>query len=149
MKNSKKAFTMIELIFVIIIIGILASIASSKLGGMKDTANIANARSDLAAIRSAIFTERQRSLVQGFATYIPKLSADFATTPTLLFNGNGARTLLSYGLKAGTGAGEWSINSDTHYQYNSGIQATDFDYNSTTGIFNCTVDTNDCNALAN
>ena len=149
MKNYKSAFTMIELIFVIIIIGILASIASSKLAGIKDTANIANARSDLAAIRSAIFTQRQRSLVQGDASYISKLSADFSTTPSVLFNGNGTRTLLSYGLKAGTLAGQWSMNSDTQYQYNSGVRVTVFDYNSTTGIFNCTVGSNDCDALVN
>ena len=149
MKNNKTAFTMIELIFVIVILGVLASVALPRLGGMKTTADISNARSDLAAIRSAIFTERQRSLVQGLASYIPKLSADFDTTPTILFNGNGTRTLLPYGLKAGTGAGEWSMNSDTQYQYNSGTQATLFEYNTTTGILNCTVDDNDCNALAN
>ena len=143
---------MIELIFVVIIIGVLASIAVSKLGSMKNVADLANAKSDVASIRSAIFTERQRSLVQGNPSYIPKLSADYVDTvnPSILFDGNGGRKLLTYGMKRGTGAGEWDMLSDTQYSYNSGSQTTTFDYNSTTGSFNCTaaVD-NDCDKIAN
>jgi len=41
MKQLKKAFTMIELIFVIVIIGILASIALPKLTATRDDAKIA------------------------------------------------------------------------------------------------------------
>lgn len=37
--SNKKAFTMIEMIFVIVIIGILASVAIPKMNGMKDAAN--------------------------------------------------------------------------------------------------------------
>ena len=146
----KKAFTMIELIFVIIIIGVLATIAVPKFAGMKNTAEIGNARSDVAAIRSAIMTERQRSLVQGTASYIPNISTGAGAT--VLFTGNGARTLLTYGIKAGTGAGGWSINNYVAktYDYNSGTATTTFTYNSTLGTFNCTqAGNNNCNALAN
>lgn len=38
MKKTKKAFTMIELIFVIVIIGILTSVALSKLAVTRDDA---------------------------------------------------------------------------------------------------------------
>lgn len=148
MKNYKNAFTMIELIFVIIIIGILASMAISKLGSTKITVDIANARSDIAAIRSAIITERQRSLLRGSPSYISKLTP--LITDTMLFTGDGAgRVLLTYGIKKGSGAGEWDINSDTQYEFNSGAQITVFDYNSTNGSFNCTNGVNDCDALSN
>lgn len=148
MKKTRNAFSMIELIFVIVIIGILASIAVPKFGSMKSTADLSSARSDVAAIRSAIMTERQRSLVQGNASYISKLTP--ATTSTILFTGDGAgRTLLTYGIKKGAATGGWTINSNTQYQYNSGTQVTVFDYNVTTGMFNCTSGLNDCDALAN
>lgn len=42
MKKSKNAFTMIELIFVIVILGILASVAIPKLAATRDDAKIAS-----------------------------------------------------------------------------------------------------------
>ena len=42
MKNNKKAFTMIELIFVIVILGILAAIAIPKLAATRNDAKIAS-----------------------------------------------------------------------------------------------------------
>jgi len=43
MKANKSAFTMIELIFVIVILGILASVAIPKMQSVKDDATLANA----------------------------------------------------------------------------------------------------------
>jgi len=150
MKNSKKAFTMIELIFVIIILGVLASIAVSKMGNATNVANIANARSDISAIRSAIISERQSQLIKGVRTYIPKLTPN-ASTSTMLFTGDGAttnpRTLLKYGLTKGTGAGQWTIVNDTTYRFNSGSDTTTFTYNPADGTFDCTAGANECDAL--
>lgn len=150
MINNKSAFTMVELIFVIIILGILATVAIPKFTGMQNTAQLSNARSDVAAIRSAIMTERQRSLVKGDSTYISSLTP--LATSAILFSGNGTRKLLSYGIQAGTGAGGWSINDFVAhtYDFNSGSKTTTFTYVPTTGIFNCIpASSNDCDALAN
>ena len=56
MKNikSKKAFTMIELVFVIVIIGILAAVAVPRLAATRDDAEIAKARVMVASIRNAL-----------------------------------------------------------------------------------------------
>jgi len=92
----KNAFTMIELIFVIIILGVLATIAIPKFGATKNMADISKARSDVAAIRSSILTERQSQLIKGINSYVPQLCS--AATDATLFLGNGTRTLLTYGM---------------------------------------------------
>ena len=147
MQKSKNAFTMIELIFVIVILGILASVALPKFASTKRQADIASGRADVATIRAAIVNERQTQLIKGVNTWIPSLSK----SDTTLFTGDtGGRTLLLYGIKAGTGSGDWAVtDSPTYKEYTYTVDgtATAFDYNSTTGIFGCTPDTDDCNAL--
>ena len=54
LKNKKKAFTMIELIFVVVIIGVLASIAVPRLSATRDDAEITKAKTVILAIRKSI-----------------------------------------------------------------------------------------------
>jgi len=63
--KSKKAFTMIEIIFVIVIIGILASVAVPKLAATRDDAEITKARVLVASIRNALAMERQKRILRG------------------------------------------------------------------------------------
>ncbi len=147
MKHKKSAFTMIELIFVMVILGVLATVALPRFGGVKNTSDLAKAKSDVVAIRSAIMTERQSSLVRGTSDYIPKLTPTVASN--ILFTGDGAgRTLLSYGIRKGTGAGDWNIVNDTNYTFNSGTQTTTFSYDSDTGLFTCAAGVGDCDKLS-
>ena len=66
----KKAFTMIELIFVIVVIGILAAIAVPKFAATRDDAIVMKARAAVGAMRSAIATERQKRILRGDFTAI-------------------------------------------------------------------------------
>ena len=50
MQKSKNAFTMIELIFVIIILGILAAVAMPKLAGTRDDAEVSKMASDVVTV---------------------------------------------------------------------------------------------------
>ena len=63
--SSKKAFTMIELVFVIVVIGILAAIAVPKLAATRDDAIITKAATTVSSVRNAIATERQKRILRG------------------------------------------------------------------------------------
>jgi general secretion pathway protein G len=61
----RRGFSMIELIFVIVIIGILAGVAIPKLAATRDDAVITQGKSDVAAIRAALSTEKQKRILRG------------------------------------------------------------------------------------
>ena len=61
----KKAFTMIELVFVVVVIGILAAIAVPKFAATRDDAVISKGRAAVAAMRSAIAMDRQKRILRG------------------------------------------------------------------------------------
>ena len=61
----RKAFTMIELIFVVAIIGILSAIAIPKFNKTVTQAEIAKAKSEVASLRSTLSTLRQKSVLTG------------------------------------------------------------------------------------
>jgi len=64
-KNKKKAFTIIELVFVIVIIGILASVAVPRLSATRDDAEIAKALTLIHSVRSALSIEKQKRRLRG------------------------------------------------------------------------------------
>ena len=137
---------MIEVVFVIVVLGILAAIAIPKFATTRNDALISKARADISTIRSAIVSERQGQLVKGTTTWIPKLSSGSTT----LFTGDGAtpeRTLLMYGIKAGTTSGKWARDSDTKYTIKIGGTSTVFTYDPAHGTFKCTPDAGYCNKL--
>jgi general secretion pathway protein G len=78
----KKAFTMVELVFVIVVIGILSAIAIPKFAATRDDAIISKALAEVSAMRSAIATERQKRILRGDFTDI--VAADITGTPSLL-----------------------------------------------------------------
>jgi len=71
----KKAFTMVELVFVIVVIGILSAIAVPKFAATRDDAEISKGRAEVAALRSAIATERQKRILRGVFTDITSTEA--------------------------------------------------------------------------
>ncbi|MEA3228404.1 MAG: prepilin-type N-terminal cleavage/methylation domain-containing protein [Campylobacterota bacterium] len=131
----KKAFTMIELVFVIVILGILAAVAVPRMGSAKDNADISKGKTDVATIRSAILTERQSQLIKGNNSFIEKLSSDDA----ILFTGDSdnSRALLTYGIAAGSSDGKWSKDDDATYQFHTNSLSIEFKYDKTTGRFEC------------
>jgi len=142
MKNSKSAFTMIELIFVIVVLGILAGVAIPKFAATRDDAQIAKGRSDIASIRSAIVTERQTRLIKGDSKFITSLHDTSVTPVAILFDGNGTSTLLMYGITPKNTDGHWQTNATCTggvCTYKFKVLGVDniFTYTQSNGIFDC------------
>lgn len=61
-RKKRKAFTLVELLVVVAIIGILASILIINVGGKTDKARVAAARAEIAQIETAVIEFKQDSL---------------------------------------------------------------------------------------
>ena len=135
---KRLAFTMIELIFVIVVLGILASVALPKMGAVMSSSMIASAQGDVGGIRAAIASARQKQLVRGRNKYITKLStlAGASSNGDLLFDGNGSITILTYPIAADH-VGGWKKVNDTTYEFNVDGDKATFTYDPTKGLFDC------------
>lgn len=118
---------MIELVFVIVVLGILASVAIPRLAATRDDAHIAGGRADIATIRSGIINERQSRMFRGDSTYTASLGG---ADP--LFG-----TVSQSPVRAGSASGGWTKTDDATYHFHLGPVELDFDYNQTTGTFGC------------
>lgn len=134
------AFTMIELVFVIVVLGILAAVAIPRLAATRDDADVAKGRSDVAAIRAAIVVERQGRLLQGDTQFIQTLSN------ASLFDGDGTNALLQYGMEAKDANGHWE-GQDPNYTYHLNSGDVAFTYTPATGTFDCNHADENCKLL--
>ena len=76
LRKNRRAFTLIELIFVILIIGILTAVAVPRFASTSVLAYTSKAGSELAAVRSALMTERQKRILRGDTDPIDSLAKD-------------------------------------------------------------------------
>ena len=132
----KKAFTMIELIFVIVIIGILSAVAIPKFAATRDDAFHSRARGTVSAVRNALAIERQKRVLRGDFSAITDLSATGSgkifTTFSIDNRGNN-NPVLEYPLKSASKLGSW-IKSGGFYKYYYTNSAT-CDYNLSSNKF--------------
>ena len=141
----KNAFTMIELIFVIIVIGILSVVAIPKLAPIVGTAKTTKAISTLASVRSAISTERQKQILKGSFSDITDLGDSTDVFKTFTPSGN---SVLEYPMESCDHGGcwEWITGPQFKYHFSSSKTATfELDNNR----FVCAdTDTSNCDELA-
>ena len=117
MRNSKQAFTMVELIFVIVVIGILASIAIPKLAATRDDATIAKARTTVASIRNALAMERQKRILRGEFNGLSAVGGNSNSSgDTFVFghfyDDNGTKTTYTDDVDTGVSVMEYPIVSE-------------------------------------
>ena len=144
MYKTQKAFTMLELVFVIAVIGILSAIALPKFAASRSDAEIAKAKSTVASIRMGISTMRQNQILQGVFTPITTLTA---------YTGNDAQifeTVLEYPIRSCKDANAqacWITTNKTVYTYKMPVDGS-VDFNITNSKFNCKVpDDTNCRLL--
>jgi general secretion pathway protein G len=139
--SSRSAFTMIEMVFVIVVLGILAAVAIPKMAATRDDAVISKGRSDVASIRSGIVTERQSRLILGQVNYIPTGTGTYSfanRTFKQMDNGGLFGGVLMYPIAASTGNDGWSAGTAAStYVYKVGGVGTTFTYKQSDGTFDC------------
>ena len=152
MKNEKpkKAFSMIELVFVIVIIGILAAIAIPRLAATRDDAEITKARVLVASVRNALAMERQKRILRGDFTAITTIGG--TTNVFGHFDNNISQpTILDYKMTSEDKNNRWLFSSDSgkdgRDQYIFKSKLDDVKFEVVSGKFECdTTKTNNTNA---
>ena len=92
---------MVELVYVIVVIGILSAITVPKFSATRDDAIISKGRATLAAVRNALATERQKRILRGNFDDIESLGAGF-------------KDFLTYPVKNCSDTGCWEGDKDSY-----------------------------------
>lgn len=147
--RNRKAFTMLELIFVIVVIGILSAIAIPKFAANRSDAEIAKAKAETASIRSAVATQRQKLILRG--VFDPITSLGLAASQGYdkpIFDGinnDASMPVFEYGLqscKDNTAQACWYTADNVTYTYNFPVSGT-ADFNLSSSRFTCKLPNSD------
>jgi len=135
---------MIEMIFVIVILAILSSVAISKMAVTRDDAVISKGRSEVAAIRNAISLTRNTNILMGKGARYPNrldsLSGTTSNDGDPLFDKNStaadAVKLLDYPIYSKSTNG-WRKVASNQYAFNATNTDVNFTYTPADGSFDC------------
>ena len=143
---------MIELVFVIVILGILAAVAIPRLAATRDDANLVKGQSQVSAIRSGIALQKSRRLLDGNTSALPNIDSvtNYNASDERLFNfsdGN-ASNVLEYPILSRINTdGSWVKTNLNAYAFRVLGVDNNFTYNNVTGLFNCTSGVASCDDL--
>lgn len=135
----KKAFSMIELIFILVILGVLAGVAIPRLFGTRDDAEFVKAKAVVSSVRTGISLEKNAKLMSGKRAY-----------PNDLENGNTKSPYFKGVLSQPVSTTHWGLTSKApKYEYywsskqfapktqSRSTSEAYFIYDSTDGTFTC------------
>jgi general secretion pathway protein G len=100
---------MMELVFVIVVIGILAAVALPKLWVTRDDAAIAKLRSDVATIRSSISNKYGKNVMEGNDSCPNLEDSSKDSSDDYVFEG-----VLTYPIKKNSGSVKWNHNGNEY-----------------------------------
>ena len=137
---------MIEVVFVVVIIGILAGVAIPRLSATRDDAEIAKARTMVASVRNALAMERQKRILRG--NFDPITAVGGATNVFGNFDNNTSLPMvLEYSEVSSTDNGNWQFMAGGTYKFNCRALGGSVDFNVTNGRFICNDATTGCQQL--
>jgi len=144
----RKAFTMLELVFVIAVIGILSAIAIPKFAATRDDAVITKAKTTVASVRNAMATEKQKRTLRGVFGAITSLhSTGYAFS---VFDNNASNRVVEYPVPtcatSGVSTGCWKVLAGPKYQYVMPTSGT-VDFNISNNRFECATTDPNCKLL--
>ena len=128
--GTNKGFTLIELVMVIVILGILASVAVPKFSNLSDQAKAAAEQGVVGGVRSGIVIEYATRAVNNNVGYPSLLDAASAGTTA----GTGNPFFDSVLAQGGITDANWSKPSGQTKQY-TGPAGNTYTYNEATGTF--------------
>ena len=137
---------MVELVFVIVVIGILASVAIPKFSATRDDATVTKASTTVASVRSALSQEVQRRQMAGNYNVINNVGGQINQFDKPIFdffdgNTNGER-VLEYPLhscKNSSAKSCWMSTGNSKYEYifSSAVSRNNAVYNVSNNRFDC------------
>ncbi|WP_041958175.1 prepilin-type N-terminal cleavage/methylation domain-containing protein [Sulfurospirillum arsenophilum] len=145
--DIRPAFTMVELVFVIVILGILAAVAIPRLGASRDDAVIVKGKSQISAIRSGIALQKSKRMLEGTVPFIPTaldtiVAASVDGNRLFNFNDGNTSNILEYPIFSQSNQdGSWVKTAANTYAFRVMGIVHSFFYDANTGIFNCTAGT--------
>ena len=152
---KRSGFTMIELVIVIVVLGILSSIAISKMAVTRDDAQLVKGRSDVSAIRSAISLMRSKNMMRGMTnggnpTHLDALSSATSSDGDKLFDydsnsSDSKKKILDYPIYSKNANGGWRKIATDKYAFR--ILNSDINFTYSNGNFDCNHAIKHCKTL--
>ncbi len=150
---KRSGFTMIELVMVIVVLGILSSIAVSKMAVTRDDAILAKGRSQVSSIRSAISLLKSKNMMTGkkpFPARLDALSSNTSSDGDALFDydtnsSDESKKLLDYPIYSKDADGNWRKLAKFKYVFKALNTDINFTYNPSNGSFDCDHSSSDAN----
>ncbi len=138
---DKKGFSLIEIIFVLLLISIIITVAVSKFGTNLENANITKIKSDIIQIRAGINLYRDKMTLQNKDINLTTLDDD----GTRLFSKILKNPIISSNKQE---AKAWSKISDTKYKvFVSNKEAIEFTFDAVNYTFDCDISNTLCEKL--
>ncbi len=127
----RRAFTIVEIIFVIVVLGMLTAIALPKFKEMLAQADISKAKSTVTAIQSGLQVYKNKHILLGQDPYPSTLDSD---------NDHLFDKVLPHAISPSTKPGGWSKENDRYIFHVDGSRKLVFKYDAASGRFVCDPD---------